>query len=117
MLSLLAIDSVAVLLPVVVGAKRTVNDVVLPDATVAEGCVVTLNSLALAPLSATTGVPVRLSVWLPVLRIVNVVEVVPCPAALEPKLRVPPLARAVPAGCSKSNSGPLNRVENVATLE
>ena len=116
-LSLLAIESCALRAPTLtLGANLTIKVVLPLAATLAEGCVVTVKSAALVPLTATCGVPDRLKGRSPLLLIVKV-RLLVRPSPTLPKSFVPLLAMLVPAGCSMAISGgktavPLSLITN-----
>ena len=67
------------------GAKLTWKVALPPAATGDAGCWVTVKSAALAPLTATLGVPVRFSARAPVFWMVNICTCVPPPVSAQPK--------------------------------
>ena len=109
--SLLASVSMAVLSPTLEGAKRTVKVVVpLGLVTGEEGCTVTVNIAASAPLTATLGVPLSSRLAVPVFLIVKTFTAeLPVTTVPKPMLAAP-VTRVVPAGCSTAISGLGKRV-------
>lgn len=86
LLSLLAIETAALLVPTPEGSKVIWNVVVpVVAATGVTGSVVTVKSEAFAPPTVTFGVPDKLSAPEPVLQIVKVLTTVPLAALTLPK--------------------------------
>ncbi|CAD0000402.1 hypothetical protein FLACHUCJ7_00021 [Flavobacterium chungangense] len=82
----MAIETVAVLVPVADGSKVTTKVVVpVVAATGDVGWVVTVKSAALVPLMVTSGVPFRFKALAPVFSIVKVLAIVPEATSVEPK--------------------------------
>ena len=99
--------TVATWLPKLLGAKSSWNCVLPPTATVAAGWVSTWKAPAPAPLSATRGLPLRLSALKPLLLMVKVRVTVAPLLMMTPPKAVPSLLFPVAAPLAISTLFPL----------